>query len=109
MSKGSFPEVALAGGIPTGSGRFARLKPEGFVAVVAATTPLTYSGPAGEVTTAVAGTAWVCREAEHEAASEKSIRLLDNDSFFDHCGGEYDEGCCVDVVVGGGLFPGMSL
>ena len=104
MSKGSLPEVALAGGIPTGSGRFARLKPEGFWAVVAATTPFTYSGPADEVTLAAAG-AWVCREAEQEAESEKSIKLFDNESFFDHCGDEDDKGC----VVGGGLFPGMSL
>ena len=83
MSKGSLPEVALAGGIPTGSGRLARLKPEVFVAVVAATTPFTYSGPDGEVTAAAEG-AWVCREAELEAASEKSIKLLDRESFLGH-------------------------
>ena len=103
MSKGSLPEVALAGGIPTGSGRFARLKPEDFEDVVAATTPFTYSGPVGKAPTV--GTV-VCREAGQEAASEKSIKLLDSESFFDHWGGDDDEGC---VVVGGGLFPGISL
>ena len=52
--------------VPTGSGLFARLKPEGFWAD--ATTPFTYSGPA----------------AAGAAPSEKSIRLLDSESFFDH-------------------------
>ena len=106
MSKGSLPEVALAGGIPTGSGRFARLKPEDFEDVVAATTPLTYSGPVGKAPTAPTVGTVVGLEAGLEAESEKSIRLLDSESFFDHWGGEDDEGC---VVVGGGLFPGISL